>query len=235
MKIYTYCSKPGCYFDATNALGVQNLAHDGIWKDFSSRILQYSNASCDDSVMFLDADVILNPNITHAHMEKAATKLLSNAEVVLGAELGLYQVPANVNYAQKYNAHVKECPRHLQLLQKAAYCTHRTGPCEYKRRMMFPNTGLVLTRCKYQKQLFDTVLQHYNCKKGDQGPVFETILRLNLIWTLDYCNTIMLNMHQFNTSKMHHFHAPITHFNGLSRNRRKKIIFGQVDGFDNEK
>jgi hypothetical protein len=194
---------------------------------FSQRIAPH------DMVLFLDGDVRpfgAAPEVSELEARARALLRRSESSVVLGAELGKYEMPAQAKFSIPRWAHA-HCTEHLQTLRSIAACHEPQGPCSRPADYKHPNTGMLLGFAtainRTMSYIGSTELRWPTPLTGDQHMIFRALSSAALqsdgvAFSLDYCSEIVMNWHQVsrhprvlpalvaNSQRMPPFH----HFNG---------------------
>lgn len=189
-----------------------------------SLIKSFLNAKCDKFNIFLDSDIKVSPHISVEYMYSTAERMLMHHDVILASEMGSFGIPDSIlnDIKQRKPSNICKDEDHDTKLKKVSHCRSRVGLCHPSRHMIFPNTGMIIANCSTMRMLLNTTLHKFEIelqKSGSQPALLKSIQYLNLSWSLDYCNDIMLSLHQLNVNQSIHIFndTPIFHFNGPTK------------------
>ena len=159
-----------------------------------------------DLLLFLDADMHaldLPPHVLA--LETRSRRLLerSGAAVVLGAELGRYEMPAKASFEVPAWAKAA-CPERLRALRALSSCRQPQGPCSRSAEYKHPNTGLVLGYAwainLTTSHIGSSRLRWPTPLTGDQYMLYRALVSNEVAQhvkhSLDYCSELCLNWHQ---------------------------------------
>lgn len=159
-----------------------------------------------DVILMIDADVKAFGAQPTLHLLRALSNELlrrAQASIILGAELGRYEVPKTVNYSPAGWA-VSACAGKLELIGRLAACRQPQGPCSKPPAYQYPNSGLVLgtawainlTTTYIASMTWPTPLtsdQHMWFRALSSGAVVHGPTSAPVPFSLDYCSDLMMN------------------------------------------